>query len=153
MRKGKMKASKRELSSVGAVCLFVSLVFWIRMVVIRGTWLFEIRFYFWVMRKHVSHFVWWNVWLQTNSFIEFVVFLHVSSCLPHTFSSLTSSCPCVVQTAHQCMVGKHWEKHKSMGWFGWMSGICEEGAIFWACFYRLTAVWLHLPFILLLSVQ
>lgn len=31
----------------------VSLVFKIRMVIVSGTQLFEIRFYFWVMRKHV----------------------------------------------------------------------------------------------------
>lgn len=74
---------------------------------------------------------------------------HVSSCLPPppppTFPSLISSCSCVVQTTHQCMVGEHWEKHKTMEWFGWMSGICEEGALFWACFYGLTALWLHSP--------
>lgn len=53
-----MKATKRELSSVGSGCLSVQcpksewrpLLFEIR--------LFEIRFIFWIMCKHVSHFVW-----------------------------------------------------------------------------------------------
>lgn len=68
------------------------------MVIIRGTWLFEKGFYFWVRCRHVSHFVWWNVQLQTNSFIEFVIFLPCLLLSPPYF--------------FYCMVGKHWGKQK-----------------------------------------
>lgn len=78
------------------------------MVIFRGTWFFELRFYFWVMRKHVSYFVWQIVWLQNNSFIKSVIFplflfLSSPSFWSHSLLSL------VIQT--QCMVGESWEKH------------------------------------------
>lgn len=80
------------------------------MVIFRGTQFFVIRFYFWVMRKHVSHSVWQIVWLQTNSFRQSVMFLCFFSFLP-PFSGLIASCPHMIQRTPQCMVGESWEKH------------------------------------------